>query len=330
MRNLFQTFELNQYDADLLTPPHPIDILPNSDYNTNVNKGTRIEDELVVMAKAGNKDAFYQLQEKYKKVILAKIWIKVQNTEDIKDVEQNFWEKVWKRMHEYDKEKASFSTWLVKCQLKSAIRDYRRPKDKLNKAIEDGTLYIYFNYLKILSPEDYSTICDLYVKILDIVLLKGGLPHQTLVFCLNKLLSKWNSKGGIDKIDREFSSKTLLQISTTLFSEYIDETRIREYINEKIWSKEIDNTAEKFQSRMRMKLKDVLPIHSPKGKLSYPEELMDCVVGQTRLKDYYKEKPKQNISEWAYRVKEKIKDDLIDLFRAHFLKIKGVKNGMPK
>lgn len=327
MRNLFQTLEPNQYDADFLKSPRPIDILPNSGYNTNVNKGTRIEDELVVMAKAGNKDAFYQLQKKYKNAILAKIRIEVQNSEDIKDVEQNFWEKVWERIHEYDKKKARFSTWLFKCQLRSAIRDYRRPKDKLNKAIEDGTLYIYFNYLKILSPEDYAIICDLYVKNLDIALLKGGPPHKTLVYCLNNLLTKWNS---IDEIYREFSSKTLLKISTTLFSEYIDETRIREYINEKTWSKEIDNTAEKFRYRMRMKLKDVLPMHSPKGKLNYPEELMDCVVGQTMLKDYYGENPKQNISEWAYRVKEKIKDDLIGLFRAHFFKIKGVKNGMPK
>lgn len=224
--------------------------------------------------------------------------------------------------------------------IKSVLRDYWRRKRKvltfsdveLNKAIEEGKHlpHIYFNYLRNLSPEDYAIICNLYVKTLDIVLLKGGPPHQTLVFCLNKLLSKWNSKGGIDKIYREFSSKALLQVSKILFSEYIDETKIREYISEKMWSKEMDNIAEKFQARMRMKLKDVLPIHNPKGKLIYPEELMDCVVGQTSLKDYYGENPKKNISEWAYRVKIKIKNDLIDLFRAHFLKIKGVKNGMPK
>lgn len=301
MRSLLQISDPNQYVAGFLKHPRPIDILPHSDCNTNVNKGTRIEDELVVMAKAGNRDAFYQLEKKYKSAILARLKTRVHNSEDIEDIERNFWEEVREKIHEFDVEKGSFYTWLLEFRLRSVLRDYWRSKSKVltfsdieeNRNI-DGRIPlqpIYFNYFKNLSPEDYAIICDSVVKRLDIVLFKGGPPHQTLVYCLNKMLSKWNSKGSIGKIYRELSSKDLFQISKIVFKEYINETKIRKYISEKCWSKEIDKTAEKFQARMRMKLKDVLPIHNPKSKLNYTEEFMNCIVGHTKLKDYYGEKP---------------------------------------
>lgn len=65
MRSLFQISEPNQYVAGFLKHPRPVDILPHSDYNTDVNKGTSIEN-IIVKAKAGNQDAFCQLEKNTK------------------------------------------------------------------------------------------------------------------------------------------------------------------------------------------------------------------------------------------------------------------------
>ena len=92
-----------------------------------MKKSLQINDpdlELLQQTAQGNEKAFEQLMAKYEQAVFNTIYRYTGNTEDVEDLAQEIFIKVWKNAVKF-KGKAKFSTWLYRIAVNHCL-DYRK------------------------------------------------------------------------------------------------------------------------------------------------------------------------------------------------------------
>jgi RNA polymerase sigma-70 factor, ECF subfamily len=106
-------------------------------------KITYTHDELVVMIKNRNQQAFAYLYDNYSKAIFGIIHSIVTNTEEAEDVLQNTFIKIWNNFDSYDSTKGRLYTWMINIARNMAIDCTRSKHEKNKNKIQDSTDDVY-------------------------------------------------------------------------------------------------------------------------------------------------------------------------------------------
>lgn len=121
---------------------------------------------IVDLIKLRDREGFNMLYKQYAPVILGMSLKLVRNTSAAEDLVQETFVKVWKNIGQYDKQKASFSTWLLNIARYTAI-DYLRSKQ--NKQLQKNQQVENYEYLikghSVSVNEDFIGIKGLVTKL---------------------------------------------------------------------------------------------------------------------------------------------------------------------
>jgi RNA polymerase sigma-70 factor (ECF subfamily) len=114
----------------------------------------RLSDELlVVRAKAGDTSAFVELRERHSIKVLRTVYRITRNWEDVEDALQESLLKAFKHLNGFEN-KCSFSSWLTRIAINSALMTLRRRRAcreiSIDSTDDDGTIF------GRLEPQDLS------------------------------------------------------------------------------------------------------------------------------------------------------------------------------
>ncbi|HEV7424395.1 MAG TPA: sigma-70 family RNA polymerase sigma factor [Candidatus Paceibacterota bacterium] len=93
------------------------------------NKKSDSDEEIIELYRNGDQEAFKRLIDRYK-TALYNFTARLTNKEDAPDIVAEIFIKVWKNIGRFDKEKASFKTWIFTIG-RNAITDFLRKKKNL-------------------------------------------------------------------------------------------------------------------------------------------------------------------------------------------------------
>lgn len=164
-----------------------------------------------------------------------------------------------------------------------------------------------------LDPDEFEA----YTKILMITLWKGGYPHEILCCMFNKCLSEWaeetDEKAQLDepkiidwtprRIVRELSDTSLSKLCTTLEKDYISLSVLPEEL--------VSACFGLLYRRMYMKVHEIIKPsdHNAQERWS---KILNRLVGETALCDYFGKSPEDNISDWSYRVLRTVRQFMVE------------------
>jgi len=111
-----------------------LDTIRDYEYNrTNMNSHTSEYDsdaELIQQVAKGNENAFEQLVKKYQHAVFNTIYRSIGNYEDVEDVAQEIFIKVWHKAKTF-KGKSKFSTWLYRIVVNHCLNYRSKHKQRL-------------------------------------------------------------------------------------------------------------------------------------------------------------------------------------------------------
>ncbi|MBU1992469.1 MAG: sigma-70 family RNA polymerase sigma factor [Patescibacteria group bacterium] len=85
-------------------------------------------DELVARVKKGDREAFSALYDELVDSVYRYIYFKV-NQDDVEDLLETVFMKVWENIHQYKKRKTSFASWVFRIAHNLVVDHYRLKKD---------------------------------------------------------------------------------------------------------------------------------------------------------------------------------------------------------
>lgn len=118
---------------------------------------TKIEQEIVILLKKGDKRAISLLYENYSDALYGVIKKIIIDDEVAQDVLQESFVKIWRYAKKYEAQKAKLFTWLYRIAYNSAIDKVRSLKNKTEKEVQIETSSVY----KITSNELNQDVMDL-------------------------------------------------------------------------------------------------------------------------------------------------------------------------
>lgn len=245
------------------------------------------EIELIERIKAGDLEAYNELISRYRKYFLGVIKLKVSNPADSNSVEDIFHDtclEVMKKIDIYDSTKGRFSTFFINT-LNFMIKRHFDSKRKREAGVYGSQESIWFednealtiDFLTMIKENEYQ---DLYSICLRVLFSNGGGPHQIISFCFNKLIypAKYESNRGYPReIVRDLSDTQLKGLCDQFYKEY------------SIYFKRL---ADEY----------IMPVY-----IKMEDEEDEMIIGEKCLKNYYGKNPSANVSDWSYRVAERIK-----------------------
>jgi RNA polymerase sigma-70 factor (ECF subfamily) len=83
------------------------------------------DENLVESTLGGDEDAFSHLYERYRRPVYSTVFRVIQNVEEAQDATQEVFVKLYRSLHNWDPEKAKFSTWLYRLAANHAIDCWR-------------------------------------------------------------------------------------------------------------------------------------------------------------------------------------------------------------
>ncbi len=99
--------------------------------NTELN-----EEKLIKLAKDGDKEAFANLIEKYKRMILSIAFCTAQNEHDAADMAQEVFVKLYRNINKFEG-KSKFSTWVYRVAQNTCIDELKRIKRMMRLSSEN-------------------------------------------------------------------------------------------------------------------------------------------------------------------------------------------------
>lgn len=93
------------------------------------------DEEIVILYKKGNREAFKELINKYVSP-LYNFTVRITNQNDAPDIVQEIFIKVWKHINRFDAKKASFKTWIFTIARNTIIDFLRKKKSVLFSDLE--------------------------------------------------------------------------------------------------------------------------------------------------------------------------------------------------
>lgn len=288
------------------------------------------EEILVEEVKNGNNEAFEKLIKKYEITIRNKIRVKVMKEEKIDEIYNETLIQIYTSIEKYDSQKGGFYNYVWKAADLMVKRYFSSRKDEqlVEEALHELGKYKLGGRIKEeegkkeLEKKDQETVNRRFKALLETCksgevvstsaeekyinenistdriiyeycfdeLKKLKNSHKTIVFLLNKVVysSKYENKSGNPKeIVERFSDKKLYDILSDLKDEY---KRISD-----LPSDVIEKRFEPLEKKLN-------------------EEENGIKLGDKLLKEYYNKNPEKDISEWSYRVGEKLKKKLGEKF----------------
>lgn len=153
---------------------------------------------------------------------------------------------------------------------------------------------------------------EMYTKLLLITLWRGGYPHEIVCCMFNKCFDTWEQRIDEDtepenpvgrvwspkRIVGELSDVPLEKSSALLEMEYITCSSLPEDL--------VSDCFRILGRQMQKRVVDLLKPMDRDARKRWPE-ILDCIVGKTRLDDYFGHHPEDNVSDWTYRVARRVK-----------------------
>jgi RNA polymerase sigma-70 factor (ECF subfamily) len=139
---------------------------------SSVNKN---EDEyLIINAANGDRYSFEEIIKRYQKKVINLIYSFVNDTNEVEDIAQEIFLKIWKYAHDF-KGQSKFSTWLYRIAVNSCL-NYKKQKKVESESVEknENMLGINVNGNSI-SPEALIEKRELEVIIKEAI---EKLPHR--------------------------------------------------------------------------------------------------------------------------------------------------------
>lgn len=240
--------------------------------------------ELIEQAKQGDSNAANLLIGAYEGSILGFIKRKINHQQDVEDTYQDTCMEVIRNLSVYDSTKGKFYTFYRKTADFMVKRYYDTKTRNAGKytgldenvLFEDNELLIV-DFLSSMAENENS---ELYTICMKVLFSQGGMPHQVISFCFNKLIypAKYESyRGYPGEIVKDLSDSILLK----LFDQFRNEYAI-------------------YFRKMDFKL--FRPVY-----VVMEEKEDGTMIGAKLLRDYYGKDPVANISDWSYRVAAKVK-----------------------
>lgn len=245
------------------------------------------EIELIERIKLGDTEAYNEIINSYRKYFLGIIKLKLSNPADLSSAEDIFHDtciEVMKKIDIYDSSKGRFSTFFLNT-LNFMIKRYfdRKKKKQVQAYGIDESIWLEDNEdqaLDFLFNIEQNEYRDLYNICLKVLFKNGGSPHQIIAFCFNRLIypAKYESNRGYPmEIVKSLSDIKLKGLYNQFQKEY------------SIYFKKLTSDY-------------MVPVYT---KLENKED--EIVVGEKYLKNYYGKNPPANVSDWSYRVGERVK-----------------------
>jgi len=262
------------------------------------------EERLIEEARRGCNNAFGALVEHYRdalKGFISSHLSPIQRNNDLEDLVQETLLEALKRRCTYDPNKGKFYTWLLIWARYALARYFKERQQNLDRIIIMSEIQIQYGNGKIddniynelieilttdqpssYNPQEISEMLDKFYCFLCIAFGKrSGRPHQQIAFGYIKLLG-WEPR----RIVAELSGKSLEELAENLENEYVESLEYAE-------KEKARKCFEPLRERMEERLSDV-----------------DTIVGETKLSDYWGDRPEDNLSNWCYRVRQRVIEEV--------------------
>ncbi|MGC2184861.1 MAG: sigma-70 family RNA polymerase sigma factor [Terriglobales bacterium] len=118
---------------------------------SGVKRLDRNETELIMRAREGDVDAFYELVRPYERAVFLAALSLVKNDADAEDVAQEAVLKAFKNLARFRQE-AKFSTWLIQISINEAKMKLRKERRHLYESIDEGQQREDGDYI----PKDFA------------------------------------------------------------------------------------------------------------------------------------------------------------------------------
>lgn len=279
-------------------------------------------EELFLIAKSeeGDGQAFGNLYKHYEKSVRGHVNARVENEQDAKDVCENILLTVWEKTKAktFDPAAGNFRSLVLYWRGIHLLRYFRELKDRQQYEKLLSELVASFpgfegeqdigepwDAIGAEAPQSEDIPVEAYEELMRITFTGNSPPHQLLAFAFAKVI-EWTP----EEVESELSDLTLGELMLRLQSEF---ARILQHRA---------NLLRECLLPLRKIMQDRLPfgrlkVHE-KTLATYPE-LVDKIVADTRLRDYYTAKPESpnyeeqcraNITAWWLSVQKRVLVDI--------------------
>lgn len=236
----------------------------------------------------GYPKAFSTLFKKYKKAIKKYIASHCFGSlkHDIDDIEQETWIRIWEKKDEFDTNRSfySFVCYWAKIMIKRTIK-----KNRSILVLDDDTLNENLMASDSFSCQDNTS--DKLDDLFRVTFTIGGPPHQLIAFGFNKLLSQWKPK----TIVRHLSALSLKDLSGILIKDYTAASCLSE-----------DYVQYLFRPLCLNMFLPVYKVLEDEISRNTYKAILHKNVGKTLLNEYFSKNTIHNISDWTYKVQNRV------------------------
>ena len=266
--------------------------------------------DLVGRACAGERAAFDRLQGIYATAVTGFVRVRLANEADAQDVVQDTWLQVWQKLATYDPARASFITFVKYWASVLLLRAYNR-RD-LRRGVE-----VLVNDLIARSPDiaeaegvgdilerlagpaeshtESSQLAEVYAELLYATFTGPSPPHQLIAFGFIKCLG-WTPR----RVASELSDALLEQSEQQLERSYLDHSLLAD--------QEVRPAFDPLRRRLRLRVGEA--VTDLKTQATY-RALLEHVVGETRLRDYYTgDDAPTDLTQWWYAVHRRVRGEV--------------------
>jgi len=235
--------------------------------------------------------AFEDLYNAHARAIYGFIRMRSRSDQDAKDIENRAWLRVWRNLPSYDHARASLITFIRLIARNTAHEYYSRPGPDV-VALEDlgEGLDRMPELASFPQDADPADRIEAIRAVWAIIFADPGPPHQVIVFIQRVLLNQKPAE--IDKRRAE----SLWNIEEHLKSEF---RRIIKLLSEA----DIDALFRPLEFRLSKSLDELVRDETTRRSLAH---LLSRIAGGTRLEEYYKGDPSNDIGHWCETVSRRV------------------------
>jgi len=263
------------------------------------------EKKLIDLAKTGDREAFEELRRRHEKKVYGYIRSRVKIDADAKDVAQNTWKEIWRKIATYDGDRAGnkfipFVFYRAKIKIvdhQTQVRTRRtEPLSDLARQTSDSArketeeeVADRLGRLEIDPTESAVERAEAYDQMIRLAFHGSSPPHQLIAYGFCKLL-EWKPS----EVVSELSDLPLREAARRLEADYASASTITRG-RVASWFTSMHQSMDKKFSQV---------VIDQKTLETYPG-LLDRVVGDTKLSDYYLTEASANVAHWWEAVRRR-------------------------
>jgi len=220
---------------------------------------------------------------------------------EIEDVAQEAWRRVFEKIDEFDHRRAPFVAFLKHCAQIAALRWHRAQRshlcatylmsdlsqDQSDWSVDEILVDAVRSWRN--NPEEEFAAQQRYTRLLDVTFAVSNPPHQLLAFVFCKLLS-WTPTHFVARL----ADLELIQIEEQLQKTLMEEMPFE--------ADSVRRAMRHFRGILQKPFEEA--IRDPGTRYAYAN-LRSSIVGETRMRDYFRKDPEQNVSHWIFAVRRR-------------------------